>query len=190
MKKFTINMIFASFILFGAINWSIMGLYQIDILNILSTKIFNSELLAKIIYTVVIVACVYMIQNRTYFLPFLGETVLPPASLKEYVVENPEKEIVVTAHGADKVVYWAAQPGDTQTNEDPWIAYGDYSNSGVVKVIDGLARLSIKCPKSYEVNKFGIKKQVLPKHVHYRLINSNGILSEIHTVNVGENCPL
>jgi hypothetical protein len=58
-----------------------------------------------------------------------------------------------------------------------------YDNYGVSPIVDGKADMYIKCPASYRVSHLGINKD-LPKHIHYRVIYSNGLLSRVETMNI------
>ena len=64
-------------------------------------------------------------------------------------------------------------------------AYESYENIGVAAVVNGKATLKLKCPTEYKVQKGMIK---LPRHVHYRLIYANGVVSEVKTVKLENQC--
>jgi hypothetical protein len=123
------------------------------------------------------IASVYLISDRTTYLPFLGEAVLPGSLIRDDQ-EPADATIEVEVHaepGATKVAYWASDVG-TGVKKNPWIAYGTYTNSGVAQVRGGKATLRLRCPAIYTV-----RGKVLPRHVHYRSVFPSGIVGKIET---------
>ena len=123
--------------------------------------------------------------NVRTFLPFLGKTVFPPSLILLSEQAETNATVVVNAPGAVKVAYWAAHEDKGEVELDPIKAYDSYENIGVAAVVDGKATLKLKCPTEYKVKKSMVK---LPRHVHYRLIYSNGVVSEVLTSKLGEQC--
>jgi hypothetical protein len=119
------------------------------------------------------------------FLPFLGKTVFPPSLILLSEQANTNATVKVKANGAEKVAYWAAHPDHGYVEEDPYKAYSTYKNFGVAAVKDGYAILKLRCPTEYKVYNGMVK---LPKHVHYRLIYSNGVVSEVKTIKLEKQC--
>ncbi len=119
------------------------------------------------------------------FLPFLGKTVFPPSLILLSEQANTNATVKVEANGAEKVAYWAAHPDHGYVEEDPFNAYSKYENIGVAAVKDGHAILKLRCPTEYKVYNGMVK---LPKHVHYRLIYSNGVVSEVKTIKLEKQC--
>ena len=140
----------------------------------------------RAVYIIIGLVAVYLLFFVDYhtLLPFLDKTVLPPSVL--LLSERPDTnvELEINGEGAVKVVYWAAQPDKGQVIDDPYTAYGDYENVGIAKVENGRATLKLKCPTAYKVK----HSKVLPKHLHYRLIYDNGVLSEVRTVKLNDKC--
>jgi len=102
----------------------------------------------------------------------------------------PEKKktnatVNVNAPQAIKVAYWAAHADGGNVESDPMKAYDKYENIGVAAVNNGKATLKLKCPTSYKVQKGMIQ---LPKHVHYRLIYANSVVSEVMTIKLDDQC--
>lgn len=190
MQSFTVHLICAIIILVGAINWGSIGLFGINLVKSLNDVTFQNTSFEQMIYIIVGLAGLYMMFNRTYYLPFLGKTVMPPSAMQEHQINsNTAKTFELdNLDDANLVVYWAAKPSTSNEMAGPEKAYEDYSNYGVSKVVDGKATIKVECPQQYQVNKFGIMKKVLPKHVHYRTIHSNGIFSEIRTLDVSGSC--
>ena len=153
--------------------------------NIISDHIEN-QTIAKLLYVIVSIAGIYMITQRTYYLPFLGETVLPASVLAPKVQKSYDDEIRIEVPGrVVKVVYWAA---DKQNNDDKTIkswndAYNKFDNSGVALVSNNVAIMKIQRPQTYTVGQFGVTRQ-LPAHIHYRLVYMDGTMSEIYTYNI------
>ncbi len=171
-------------LIIGGLNWGLIGTFNLNIVQLINKNTFNSPLFENIVYITVGLSAIYLSTKRNFYLPFLGETVLPPSLLKD--IENKNANIVmsVDAPNADMVIYWAAeslQEHDTNGSKFAYDAYDKYTNSGVSKVISGKALLKIECPQTYWVKKWGIKK-TLPKHLHYRLVYPTGWVSEVKTV--------
>jgi uncharacterized protein len=196
MLSFTLHFICAIIVLVGALNWGLVGALNFNLVKYINDATFNNELFEKLVYTLVGVAGLYMLFNRTYYLPFLGKTVMPSSAVKPY--EQPSTSAIlfpldIVDKDAKLVVYWAAKPASgnkllENKLSGPYEAYDDYSNYGVAEVKDGKVTIKIECPQQYSVNKFGVMKKVLPKHMHYRTVHTNGIFSEIRTVDLGGKC--
>jgi hypothetical protein len=140
----------------------------------------------KLWYIVIGLITIWVAFKRETYLPFLGECVLPQTVLKSgsNVVGDKMVEVDVAAPGVDQIVWWASKPSDSPTpNPDVWKAYDDYMNSGVVNVVNGVAKISFLCPQEYTVQKTFMKKH-LKKHIHFREVGKNGMLGAIKTVYV------
>ncbi len=148
----------------------------------------NANRSLRIIYIIFGICAIYLIFFTKYhtFLPFLDRTVLPPSILLLSEQADTNTQVTINARDAIKVVYWAAHADNQIIEDSPYDAYESYENVGIAAVINHKAILKLKCPASYKV---GIPfKKTVPKHVHYRLIYSNGVLSEIHTLKLGKEC--
>ena len=173
-----IHMIMVFLIITGALSMSIYGVQHDDI-----------SILAKIILIIMGASAVYLALDRNTYLPFLGDTVIPPSLLNDVATHpnaNLEIEIEVDEKNAVSVIYWAADEltaGEKDGQKYVRDAYGVFDNSGVAKITNKIAILNIACPQEYWVRKFGIK-MTLPKHVHYRVVYSDGWVSEVKTVYV------
>jgi uncharacterized membrane protein YuzA (DUF378 family) len=196
MLSFTVYLICAIIVLIGAINWGVVGTFNIDLVKSLNDYTFKSDIFVRSIYIIVGIAALYMLFNRTYFLPFLGKTVLPPSVLKPYETKSESaKKLTIDVMDCDTakakyVMYWGANPGKPKDNKltGPMEAYGDYSNYGVALVKNNKADLKFECPINYKVNKFGVYPRELPKHLHYRIAYNTGILSEVKTIELEKEC--
>lgn len=122
---------------------------------------------------------VYLLLDKTTFLPFLGEAALPPSVLKLAAPTESTIDVTVRVPGrATHVIYWAASPSSSVI-PTPSDAYKGFSNAGVVEVINGTAVLPLQCPSRYSV-----RYRELEKHVHYRAVFPEGILGAVKTQNV------
>ena len=138
---------------------------------------------AKLLAVVGLVGVVYIGTNRDLYMPFLGPTVIPTSLLKVGTPTDATVAVTVDApKGATHVVYWAASPS-TFASSDPAGAYAGFKNAGVVEVAGGRATLRVACPGTYKVG-WG---RVLPRHLHYRYVFPNGVLSATKTASV--TCP-
>jgi uncharacterized membrane protein YuzA (DUF378 family) len=171
-------------LIIGGLNWGLIGAFNFNLVQLINNYTFNSPIFENAIYITVGLASLYLSTKRNFYLPFLGDMVLPPSLLKD--INNKEANIstIVDAPNADMVIYWAAEKlpeGEIDGAKFAYDAYDKYTNSGVSQVVSGKALLKVSCPQTYWVNKWGIKK-TLPKHLHYRLVYPTGWVSEIKTV--------
>jgi uncharacterized membrane protein YuzA (DUF378 family) len=162
-------------VVIGALVWGSISLFNYN---------FVEKLLPinpKLIYGLVGLAGLYLVLDRNYYLSFLGETVYPCGSLVEKIPEKADQTVSVKVPPGSNVVYWAAEPSNENVVIDnPWDAYMQYENAGVVKADEnGNAVLKFRSPASYKVMA-GLKQ--LPKHVHYRHCFYPGMLSEIYSI--------
>jgi len=157
------------------INW---GFYAFNynlvekVLDIL--KISNMK---KIVYILIACVGIYLAMQRSTYLPFLGETVLPSAILTEKYDKNKKLTATIESSDGEYLIFWAAKKDDDLTKlayvKD---AYGDYKNSGVSKFVNGKAPVYLDEPQEYHV-----RGNKMTKHFHYRIVYSNGLTSEIKT---------
>jgi uncharacterized membrane protein YuzA (DUF378 family) len=147
----------------------------------------NYRIIIRILYLIFGIAALYLVAfTPSYtFLPFLDKTVLPPSLLLLSEQANTNAVVTVEAPDAIKVVYWASQEDKNKIIEDPYKAYGSYENVGIAAVKDNSATLKLKCPTKYKV---GSPKTTLPRHVHFRLVYANGVLSEVKTISLEKQC--
>jgi len=135
---------------------------------------------------IVIVCALYIGFERSTYLPFLGETVVPCSLLKEQEPEsaNYEKHVPVEGPGR-KVLFWAAEPDNEHLSQlkDWRKAYLGFENAGVTIVKpDGNAVLKVRKPQPYTVP----VKGRLEAHIHYRVCGDNGFLGPVQTVFLSE----
>ena len=135
----------------------------------------------KLISFIILCIAFYISLQRTTYLPFLGYTVLPPTSIKDYFI--PDKaNIETTLQLKDipdntKIIYWGAKPSN-EVIKTPQSAYEDFSNCGIALVKNEKAQVSFHCPSKYLIP-WG---KTLERHLHYRIVYSNGMLSPVQTV--------
>ena len=183
IKEANIYFILKIITIFGAIQFGLLGINKK--FNIVELISFKNEIVEKSIYIIILLATVYIMIKRKTYLPFLDVAVVPLVKLlPESKQKNFELEIVIKAGEGQKVIYWAASKKEEKNNSgevsDWQKAYGEYENSGVgIIEKDGTAKLYVKCPQKYYV-KYG---KIIPKHVHYRVVN-NGIIGEVKTINL------
>jgi hypothetical protein len=158
-------------------------------------QILNNYLANQLLYVLLIVASASLVYNAFslhYYLPFLGHTFFP-AKIVPYngleTLNNPKNIKLDKMPPNSKVIYWAASTLNTNIY-DPIKAYGDYENSGsTITDKNGNAIAKIACPSQYYVGK-GLKKNLLPKHIHYRyeLPEYKGMYSKVYTKNLKQDC--
>jgi hypothetical protein len=135
-----------------------------------------------IIILSVTASIIYFLFDRNFYLPFLGWAVYPCGSLAQKIPLNADTNVVIQVPPNVNVIYWASEPSkkNDQPIGDPWEAYANYDNSGVVKSdATGKAILSFRSPSSYNV---GALNKTLKIHVHYRICKHPGMLSDVKTV--------
>jgi uncharacterized membrane protein YuzA (DUF378 family) len=183
MIGFTIRIIAVFFVLIGGINWGLTALdYNIveKINRMLSDKFHTRLRLDKFVYIVIGLCALGLLFDRTTWLPFLGESVLPGTlvPLKAYTGNT---QVKVNVSPGAKVAYWSAMPGD---NPDISVrdAYAKYGNSGVVMADEkGIATLSFDKGTDYVVP----SGKSITSHVHYReFTDEYGMMGPIGTVYV------
>lgn len=164
-------------VLIGALNWLLVGLFQLNLVQTLLGK----GLLARSIYVIVGIAAVAIMFDRDTYLPFLGSAVLPCASVPDRTPPGASKMVTVTAPPGSKVLYWAAEPEmeglkELQTWKD---AYATYENAGVTTAdSNGQAVLKVRAPQGYSVP---FKGRLAP-HIHFRICESAGMLGRVKTI--------
>jgi hypothetical protein len=144
--------------------------------------IYSRSFFLKALGAVYITLALFLMTDRDVFLPFLGETVFPKALLEPRVPKEATETIRVPMKGlADgtPVVYWAAEPSE-KIIEDPWKAYSNYENAGVALVLLDSVEFKVRSPAAYRVP----SGRELKRHVHYRVLQNNGMLGSVETVYV------
>lgn len=128
-----------------------------------------------------VVGAVYLALEKSTFLPFLSETVLPPSVLNVSAPTEATMNVTVgpAPNGASHAVYWAASPAASVV-PNPMDAYSGFKNAGVVAVVGSAATLPLVCPASYQVP----GGKTLDRHVHYRWVFPSGMLSKVYTEQV------
>ncbi len=180
----TMRMIAIALIIVGGINWLLVafGYNLVELLNRSLSRIFHKQLsVDKLIYVIVGVCAIVLAFDRTLWLPFLGESVMPSALIP--VTANSTSanavKVQVKVSPNTKVAYWAAKPGD---NPDTPVmdAYGKYDNSGVVMSDEnGDATIVVEKGTEYTVP----SGKQLKSHVHYRELSGDyGMIGPVKTV--------
>ncbi len=183
--KTTIRMIAIAAIIAGGINWFAVafGYNLVDLLNSALSRFFKKQLsLNKVIYFIVGISAIVLAFDRTLWLPFLGESVLPSVliPLSSASTSNSNSmHVKVNVKPNTKVAYWAARPGNNP--ETPVTdAYGKFDNSGVVMSdASGIATISFEKGTEYTVP----SGRQLKSHVHYRELSGEyGMIGPVQTV--------
>jgi len=163
----------------GALNWGLVGAFDINIVQWVATHSFKS--LEPAAYILVGVAALFHIFSRDYYLPFLGDAVYPCGALTPKEPRNADAKITIRVEPNVNVIYWAAEMNE-EVQENPWIAYDEYSNAGVARSdAMGNAVLKFRKPAAYQVTKMMISKTLEP-HIHYRICKHSGMVGRVETV--------
>ncbi len=184
MKSFGVwfYLLAKALVVIGALNWGAIAINpDYDI-----TKNFSPEIRKIILITIGLSAIYVSLQLKTY-LPFLGECAIPvfkflkESQVNKELLNSPNSDVktitinIPNDEVGSKIIYWAANPSDQVIN-DPKQAYGDFDNSGVASIQNNKAVIYVKCPANYTA-----MNNLLPKHIHYRIVSEDGMLSRVYT---------
>ena len=160
----------------GALNYLSIALFKINFIQ----KITRKEKIAEIVYLIIGLSTLYIMFDRDTYLPFLGRAVFPCDVLVQSMPKDATLTLTLKVKPNAKVVYWAANPSKTGELTNYKGAYGEYENSGVAKSnSEGIVKLNIMEPQPYYVPFQG---KILPRHVHYRVCCSSGMMGPVRTV--------
>ena len=142
----------------------------------------NDKVFKKLFAYSAFVSAIWLVLHRETYLPFLGYCAIPPSIFKDKLTSpdaNIEVVLDIDAKEGTRLIYWAAKPNNNVQN-NPKLAYGDYSNAGITAVSNGQAKVRIYCPAKYKVG----PGYTLNRHIHYRMIEENGLVSPVYTKNI------
>lgn len=165
------------FLIFGAIVCLIFGAANANLI----TGLFGEGLLSSVIFTLIGFAGLYFLLQRDFYLPFLGETVMPCSVLEDRTPSGSDREVAIQVAPGAKVLYWAAEPAneDLKDIKDWKDAYTKFENVGVTTADEaGNAVLKVRTPQPYTVP---FKGRIEP-HVHYRVCEPRGFIGRVNTV--------
>lgn len=137
-------------------------------------------LMRTVLFIIGIAGILHMFR-RDFYLPFLGETVMPCAGLEDRVPSGADTSVTVQVSPNAKLLYWAAEPAAEELkNIQDWkLAYAAFSNAGVTTADQsGSATLEVRKPQAYSVP----FKGRLEPHIHYRICGEDGFLGRVNTV--------
>lgn len=164
--------------------WIYMVAIAIVLLTVIvlgiSWVVYSPNFFLKALGAAYIVLAIFLMSDRDVFLPFLGETVFPKALLRPQEPTETTKTVRMDMKGVPDgtpVVYWAAEPSESNV-KDPWTAYSNYENAGVALVQMEAVELKVRPPAAY----FVPSGRLLKHHVHYRVLQKDGMLSSVKTV--------
>jgi uncharacterized membrane protein YuzA (DUF378 family) len=172
-----LHLIAAVLVLVGGLNWGVVGLSGVNVVAL----IMGRGVVANTVYVLVGLSALWLAFQRSTYLPFLGETVMPCSLLAERVPEHADMEVEL--HGQTpgaKVLFWATEPATEGLERiKNWQqAYLEYANAGVAVVnAGGHATLRLRKPQPYTVP----MKGRLEAHVHWRVCGDNGFLGPVQT---------
>lgn len=170
-------------LIIGGLNYFLKSTINIDLFTFIKNRF-----IVKIISLLIGISALYFMFNRDYYLPFLGECIIPITTKKP--TENLTKIKLSGLPPNTIVMAWGAQ-SNNKIYEDPFEAYGNYLNTEITQSNErGEAIIELPCPSEYIVNKFGIMKRKLNRHIHYRyqLPKYKGLFSKIYTKYLDEKC--
>ena len=155
-------------IAFSEFNYDIIKMLN----DFIQSKINKNLSLNHYIYIFAGFAAIILALDRTTWLPFLGESVLP-SSIIPITTNKGDTAVTVKVKPYTKVAYWAALPNNSSKIPNVNDAYGNYTNSGVAMSNDkGEVILTLNKGSGYKVP---FNKYIKP-HVHYRELNNEWAL--------------
>lgn len=162
-----------------------LNYFFIASINVNIFQYINNKFILQLVFLLIGLSALWFVFNRDYYLPFLGPSVIPIGSNKKF--EKTTQIQLTNLPINTTVMVWGAQE-NIQTYDNPYDAYGDYSNTIITKSDDtGKVTVSLPCPAEYYVNKFGFNKKI-KRHIHYRyeLPQYRGLFSKIFTKYINE----
>lgn len=170
-------------IVIGAVNWALIGAFDFNLV----TSLFGRGIMTRVVYILVGISALSVAFRRDFYLPFLGEMVIPCGSLTDRAPPGATRQVKVVVEPHRKVIYWAAEPAaeHLESVADVWTAYKDHKNTGVsTSDENGIAILKVREPQPYSVPMRGR----LDAHVHYRVCGDRGgWLGRVQTKFVGNS---
>ena len=150
------------FVIIGGINSGIIGLLNLNPINLLS-RLFRFQLIKTIIYVLIGFSSIYLLYNIKMFLSLINiDTIYYDYhKLKEKIPINWTKSIDTEAPPYSKIVYWTNQKENAELNKgNPWLLYQNYNNAGIALTNNnGLVTLKIiDYPKEKNDNNEEISK--------------------------------
>lgn len=162
-------------IVLGAINYLTISTYNINIFSYIS----SNPIFLRMLGIFIGVSGLFYLFNRDYYLPFLGEAVIPIKEGNGLDNKNLIKIEINSLPPNRKVLYWASNPNDN-IFDNPFDAYNKFPNSGITTTNEnGTAICPIVCPSSYKVY-----NKTLKQHIHYRYEIQDGLYSRVFTQQV------
>lgn len=161
----------------------VLVLLELAGMNIFA-RLNKNVLLRAPLILILAISLTLVFMDRNYYLPFLGWSVYPCGSLPEKIPTNADTQVIIKVKPNSNVIFWASEPSNAEQQpiSNPWDAYTNYENAGVVKSdMNGKATLSVRSPSSYRV---GLMNRELKKHIHYRVCEYSGMLGPVQTLYV------
>jgi hypothetical protein len=170
-----------SIVLIAAGNTAVALATKISVAN----GINNISIIFGIVLAMIVVLSIMYLFKRDNFLPFLSYTAFPCDPVPEKYPENWDTEVPISTGMPDKnIVYWAAESSE-KIQDNPILAYGKMTNSGVTRTdADGNAVLKVRNPSSYIVDHIPYIKRKMNPHIHYRICVRDSILDTVKTIYV------
>ena len=89
--RLTIQKFAYALLIIGAINWLFIGFFDLNLL----TGIFGLNLFSRALFVLVGLAGIYFMFQRDFYLPFLGESVLPCSGLEDREPSGADTSVTV-----------------------------------------------------------------------------------------------
>lgn len=175
----SIEIVSLALIVIGALNWGLVGAFDLNVVSSIACRTFAS--VEPAVYILIGVAALFHIVSRDYYLPFLGEAAYPCGALARKEPRDADTSVTVHVEPNVNVIYWAAEVND-KVQANPWVAYDEYTNAGVTRSdATGKAVMIFRMPSAYKVHSV-FKNTTLKPHVHYRTCKNSGMVGRVETI--------
>ena len=163
-----VNTILLIIVIFALANMSLIGLFDLNLINIISS-IFGKydSIFEKLLTIIILIASIIFFINKDLYESFNGETKMPIPKIDVEPNGNLKSLIMKNLPPKVKVIYWATIPKTDikEVAENETIAYGGYPNQGVITTNSaGSAIFKFVTPIAYK----DASGNIIKPHVNYR----------------------
>ena len=164
-------------LIIGGLNWGSVGIFRVNFVDTIAGPLG----LTRPIFILVGLCAIGVMFSRDFYLPFLGQAVVPCGAIKEKIPEGATVGMTIRIRPGQKILYWASEPATEKLKTiKRWDeAYLGFENAGVTVADEkGVAVLRIRKPQTYSVP---VKGQLQP-HIHYRVCMGGGFIGRVETL--------
>ena len=164
-------------LIIGGLNWGSVGIFRVNFVDAVAGPLG----LTRPIFILVGLCTIGVMFCRDFYLPFLGQAVVPCGAIKEKIPEGATVGMTIRIRPGQKILYWASEPATEKLKTiKRWDeAYLGFENAGVTVADEkGVAVLRVRKPQTYSVP---VKGKLEP-HIHYRVCMGGGFIGRVETL--------